>query len=671
MKSIVEKTAGETLDKKVSIERMGFLPYGELILHNVRMQDKKSGIHYGFAERCHIRFKIWPLLINRRVVVTNVTLKEPVFMPPFKDLRIPSEKNKNLNRYKLELSDYFLIRVISGRTKFSDDASAPNKIGFSFWVRMAGKDKFSSEGWINLENYCLEDYLLNDLFFFEFIDKIKYQLKATLDGDDLSVDRLLLDFGQFKIGANGVIENYNTSPTLNLKLTLEELGFPEKVYLNSKLLATSIRNLIVHIKGAIEESRWSVSLDSLRSRFSYLPTVLKIDNFYCNLKLSKESLTIEECSCFFNNFPIGLTCTLSTLKSPHIEFNVISHPGQVASLRPLNPLNFEFSFSGYKYDDSVRGRMFFQIQRLISPDSSDAHDIKLTIEDLLCKFSEDTISSSDNKNTVPLLLEARDVVCETDTPRPDMRLDIEEFNSSLHPEGTRIYFSDTAASAYNGLLRGRGFMDFKRLSPHLFFDFEFNEFNMAKLMDVLHLEYDLAGSLSGNGIFNSEELSSLVGAATASNGYIKGLKLLDLIADFLGVMSLKDVYFEDCSSNFSFSADGEQVLFDNIILRSEDIHLDANLSLTSKQKIKGDMLVRLSKALLKESFKLRMLFFLTGESLPYVDFEFKIGGYLASPHIKWLDTRFRKNIMRYLSEGGQKAIETKVEEAIMPLVESK
>ena len=55
---------------------------------------------------------------------------------------------------------------------------------------------------------------------------------------------------------------------------------------------------------------------------------------------------------------------------------------------------------------------------------------------------------------------------------------------------------------------------------------------------------------------------------------------------------------------------------------------------------------------------------LIGERLPYQDFEFEIGGFVNSPQIKWLSTRFRENVTKYLTEGGKVALEKSLEQAI-------
>lgn len=671
IKDRIENNIRDVLGKDLSIEKIGFFPYGEVVLYNVRLYDEKDDIIYARAKSCHIQFKLWDLFLNKKAIITKINLREPVIFPVLKDLEIPEYENEIIIGYAVELDKYLLVKVNSGKLAFSDIGSSANELGFTLWVRMIGGKGFYSEGWIDLENCYLKEYFLNDIFFFEFIDRVGYRLKASLNNNVLSIEEMVMDFEQFKIGAKGFIENYKKEPILNLTLNLEELAFSEKIYLRSKLFISSIRNLIVYIKGSIKEPRMSLSLAALRMTPGYFPTTLKIDNFYCNLKLSQDRLLIEECSYFLNNLPIGLKCVLSRMLSPQIDLNVISYPGQLPSLRRLNPLNFSFSFSGDKKDASIRGKLSLGIERLISSEPRETYNLELKINDFSCEFSDDIISSVSDDNAVSLMVNAKDITYKADAPGSGIEAHIKEFTSSLYPEGKKFYFPDLTISGYEGYLQGNGFLGFEGSFPGFFFDCEFNNFNIAELVKILPMEYELGGYLKGKSLLDSKAFTCLSGEISVSNGYIKNLKILELISDFLSIRSLKDIYFEDCASNFSLSLVGKELVLSDIRLRDPDVYLDANLTLKENEKIEGNMLVRISTKVLKESFKLRLLFLLMGERFSYADFEFKIGGFLKNPHIKWLDTKFRKNVMRFLSKGGQVAMEKQVEQAIQPLLENK
>ena len=108
----------------------------------------------------------------------------------------------------------------------------------------------------------------------------------------------------------------------------------------------------------------------------------------------------------------------------------------------------------------------------------------------------------------------------------------------------------------------------------------------------------------------------------------------------------------------------KDVLLNKLTVAGNDILLKGDIKLKTTKKLNGNISVRLPTALLKESFKLRLLFMLIGERLPYQDFEFEIGGFVNSPQIKWLSTRFRENVTKYLTEGGKVALEKSLEQAI-------
>lgn len=671
IKNNIEKTVGDALGKKVNIESIYLLPYGEVLLCNINISDNE-GTPYINLKRCQVRIKLLPLLINKTVVISGLTFVKPIFFPASKNLRIVLDKKQIPAQYNVIINRHLAIKVKSGQAVFTEDypVSTQDKIGFGFQAELKEAKIINSEGWVDFREYRFKDYLLNKIFFIDFIDKIRYKLKASLADNTLSVDELLLDFEQFKIEARGLIKDYNLNPVLDLKLTLKELNFQEKIYLTSKLFTSYIHNFIIHIKGALKEPSWAVRLDKLRTKFTYLPCLVKIDNFACNLRYSKEGFFINNLSCFLNNFPVGLNGKITNFEPPYIELNLISHPGQLPSLRPFNPLNLKFSFSGYKYGELIEGKIYLEIEKLISACPRKTYYLKLTISDLLCKFLKGPVSSTTGIST-PLSIEAKNIIGESNIPEAETRLELCNFKSIIYPEASLLYIPDLNLSGYGGFLKGNGFVKFDRFPPLTSLDFEFSRFNMAELSKLLHLDFELAGDLSGKSIYDNGSFSYLVGTAAISNGYIKNLKLLDLIANFLNIISLKDIHFEDFSSDFLFSVAGDRASLEQIKLRSKDIYLNANLKFREKQKINGDILIRLSTGLLKESFKLRMLLLLMGQKLPYVDFEFKIGGFIKTPHIKWGETRFKQGLESFLSESDRKAMEKQIEEALKPLIETK
>ena len=661
IKNIIEMNAEEAFfGKDVTIEKIGFLPHGELILHNVKIYDREKHTYYGIARRCHINFKILPLILRRTLIVTKVTFREPILFLPAKKIEFPQEEEMGFSDYKFELDSHFLIKVFSGSAVFARSDYISGEIGFTGWIQLYGKKGFASEGNLDLGRYQLEDYILNDLLFFSFVDTIGYRLKASLTGNTLSLDEVVLDFHQFKIAGNGVVENYNTDPLIDINLALKELDLPENAYLKSRLLVEGIRNFIVNIKGALSQPTWLISMDELRSRFGYLPRALRIDNFYCNLKASREKLLVEECSFFLNDFPVGLTLDLSIARSPNIELDIISYPGQVPSLRPFNPLNFEFSFSGDRFQDSIKGKTSLHIEKPLFLGPRLARDLDLRIDDISCNFLKGSVVSPSGDPVVPLALELNDIFYESSMVDSEIRVNLESLHALLYPEKGRAYLSDLKITGYEGSLEGEGMLEFAQVRPGAFLDFRFNDFSIDELVDIVDLDYDLGGRLSGKAILDTKALAFLKGDADILGGHIRDVEVLNLIADFLSVPSLKDIYFDEASLGFSFSKVMDNILFNDIKLRSEDIYLDGDLEFNEKVKIKGDVLIRLSTRLLKESFKMRLLFLLMGERLPYADFEFEIAGFLKSPRIKWLETKFRQGVMRFLPKSGQKTMERDV-----------
>ncbi|MEK6732607.1 MAG: hypothetical protein AABY55_03185, partial [Candidatus Omnitrophota bacterium] len=388
------------------------------------------------------------------------------------------------------------------------------------------------------------------------------------------------------------------------------------------------------------------------------PGIGRVNNLFSSLKITKDELVINNMDFFLNNFPVGIKCKISELSEspPTIQFNLMSYPGQTASRRMLNPLNFSLNFLGTGQKNSIKGEMTAEIHKAESINPRKTFYARMAVNDLSCVFSNKVLS-----------VLAKSINCETDALGRKISLKISDFWALLYAGKKRIYLSRLNLSMYEGIMRGNGYLDFHEALPKLLLDFKIYKLDIAELAKAQNLNYDLKGALDFKGVFNNKTNPCLSGRLNISDGYLKNIKLLGTVSDFLSVPSLKNTYFEDLSSMVEFSWINKDVLFDKFIVTGNDMLLKGDIKLKTTKKMNGNISVRLPTALLKESFKLRLLFMLIGEKLPYQDFEFEIGGFVNSPQIKWLSTRFRENITKYLTEGGKIALEKSLEQAIEQL----
>ena len=444
-----------------------------------------------------------------------------------------------------------------------------------------------------------------------FVGRVNYKLDAIITPGVISIGDMALYSDKFDIDIKGNINDYLKNPVADLNITSKEIN---------------------------------------------MPGIGNVNNLLSSLKITKDELIINNLDFFLNNFPIGARCRISDFKSPHIEFNLVSYPGQTASRRMLNPLNFSLNFLGAGHKNSIKGEMIAEIQKAESINPAKTFYVRMAVNDLSCVFLNKVLSVS-----------AKNISCETDALDRKISLKISDFWALLYAGKKRIYLSRLNLSIYEGLMKGSGYLDFQEAFPKLLLDFKIYKLNIAELAKAQNLNYDLKGALDFKGVFNNKINPCLSGRLNISDGYLKNIKLLGMVSDFLSVPSLKSTYFKDLSSMVEFSWINKDVLFDKFIVTGNDILLRGNIKLKTTKKIKGNMSARLSTELLKEAFKLRLLFFLIGERLPYQDFEFEIGGFVNSPQIKWLSTRFRENITKYLSEGGKSSLEKSLEHAIEQL----
>lgn len=534
IKETIQKEASLILDKNVYVRDIGFLPYGDIILKDIKIQDKETRLSYVEIEKLNIRFSIWEFLMNK-----NVTIK----------------KRKKTEEFNLK-----------------------------------GQAVFRKPG---------------------FIGPVKYKLNTIITPDVISIKGLFLDFEKFSIDIKGRINDYAVNPNAELSITSKEINF----------------------LGAA-----------------------KINNLYSSIKLSKQELFVKKLEFFLNDFPLGLTCRISDFESPAIELHIMSYPGQLLSLRPFNPMNFELNYSGKKSGDSINGDLTAKTQKLVSINPRKISSAALTLDDISCVFSNSVV-----------FMGIKNIICEIGSGNK-LYLNAANFKTMVYLGKTRIYLTGLSVLAYKGIIKGTGFLDFNQWPAKLLLDFKVYKLDVSELARAIKLNYELKGSLDFQGVFNNRRDPSLSGRLNIKDGYLKNTQVLGMLSDYLSVPSLKDVYFEHISSLASLSLVNKEVIFDNITISDQTMDMSGNIKLKNTKKINGNISVRLSTQLLKESFKLRLLFFLIGEKLKYQNFEFEIGGSIGSPQIKWLSTRFRKNVMKYLTGSNRRAIEKALEKTIGELL---
>ena len=445
----------------------------------------------------------------------------------------------------------------------------------------------------------------------DFIGQVKYKLNVIITPDAISIRELCLDFTKFDIDIKGNINDYTKNPIAELNIISKEIS----------------------ISG-----------------------IAKIDNIYSSVRLSKDELFVKDFNFFLNDFPLGLTCKVSNYKSPSIELNIMSYPDQLPSMRPFNRMNFELNFSGKILENSMNGDLTLKTQKLMSINPRKTYCTNVRLYNLSCIFSNKVAS-----------VNAKNIICETAMLGKEFYLSISDFNTLVYLSKAKIYLTGLSVLAYKGLIKGNGFLDFNQWPTKLLLDFKVYKLDVMELAKAMKLNYELKGELDFKGVFNNRRDPCLSGRLDIRDGYLKNTQVLAFVSDFLNVPSLKSVYFKNISSLAYLSLINKEIMLDKITVTSQDMNLNGNIRLKNTKKINGNISFRLSTELLKESFKLRLLFHLIGEKLGYQDFEFEIGGFINSPQIKWLSTRFKDNVVKYLTGGNKKYIERSLEHAIEQL----
>ncbi len=167
----------------------------------------------------------------------------------------------------------------------------------------------------------------------------------------------------------------------------------------------------------------------------------------------------------------------------------------------------------------------------------------------------------------------------------------------------------------------------------------------------------ILGRLDGDLKFDTELKDMLKGQFFVTNGVIEQNSLMNAVADFLGVPSLKKIAFKDLSVFFS---GGRGDYSSKVSLASDDVSALLEGDITSYDTMDGYLSVVISTRLLNESKQFKKILAYIKHDQPSVSFPFKISSYIESPRILWLKNEFKEKLSNLLPERNKRYLQKQV-----------
>lgn len=669
-KKSIEAYGGAAISKKIYIEKLDFVAYKGFVLNDLRIYNEDQELDLQ-VEKLVVRFKLFKFLKDRFLDIECLEFIKPRFYTHPQNLIVAPEDKEIIPGCSFGMHKNFTIKIKDGlflqdeSRAVVDTAGEASGIGFSFFVRLQDENKLRAGGILDLSEYASNEYPLSDMFFPGVAKKLRFRLDLSWDSDRLYIKRLLLSFKHFKLSVKGNISDYKRDPTANLTLALKEVVFRKGLSLGEHIFINRISGLILHMKAAGDETDWSITLDNVRGRVMLLPMPISIDKLSCDLRHTKDGVSIKNTNFFLNDVPIGVVGKAIYSEPPYLEIKILSHPGQITSLRRSNPFNFKLSFSGHDHRDYVKGDLFFELEKLRSARRSDEQHFTFKVSDLV--YRPKGIQPDDTDDTPALLIfKTGNFIYSGNMPWEDAHLQFSGSEFLIDTTDNKLRFEGFKLSGYGGSIDGTGTVFFHNTLLDSYFDITLNSLRIPDFKEIFPIGFDISGELGGNITLDNQRIPYLDARIGISNGKLKNVNLINSIADFLGVSTIKDVDFDEITSSFLFFKAGNEIYIKETILNSEKMQLSGDFKIADNLKIDGNILMRLPADVLKESYKMRYILSLAEEKLPHADFEFIVTGNSNSPRIRWLDSKFKQLLVSVISESDKEAMELEIEKALEP-----
>jgi len=189
-----------------------------------------------------------------------------------------------------------------------------------------------------------------------------------------------------------------------------------------------------------------------------------------------------------------------------------------------------------------------------------------------------------------------------------------------------------------------------------------SDLSINDLKAVYPVESEVSGTMSGWFYFKRDKDSLLDAIVSVRDGSLAKFNLVNNIADFLGIQSIKELKGIFLSGDFEVSQSG--IVVKRFNLHNNSLNLDTQLNIDSRSWVDGRLTLTLSKEVLEESAILRRLLSMAQEKNPKIDFDFHVSGYSNALRLELLEGEFRNKLMRRLGGGIRSQIESEMNKAL-------
>jgi hypothetical protein len=365
---------------------------------------------------------------------------------------------------------------------------------------------------------------------------------------------------------------------------------------------------------------------------------------YENCRLSSSGI-----GCFVNQVPLEAHFSVVCGDLPHIVFDVVSVP------RPGSAGDFTMAFDGdWTKERRLRGDLSGTLGYL----SGDlAHRMTFLFKGFNAGIDEYLfVTGEDISWSMEVSSQAEDPALKKDVFRRTFFL--EDLFAVVRRQKDGFSLEPLKAGCYGGTLEGRLLVDSSQEVFGASAEVHLRDVDLHAFAEKTPGEISLIlGRLDGDLKLDTRAEDIFRGQLFVTDGVIEQNSLLNAVADFLGVASLKRIAFGDLSVFFN---GGRGDFSSKVTLTSDDVSALLEGDIQAYETMDGYLSVVMATSRLNESKQFKRLLTYIKHDQPSVTFPFKISSYLKSPRVLWLKNEFKEKLTTLLPERNQRYLQKQI-----------
>jgi len=554
-----------------------------------------------------------------------------------------ADAGRRLGRPESSISIYNTFRF-SCRDVYFDNTV---HLDFSGYLNIVSKELYTLRGRLSVLKIrypAFPDFdVFDESYFYQPFD---YEFQAVRKDDTLEIAPIEFSNSRLKVyGGATVTDLTREKPSVDLKLEMANILLDDLPVLNRGNVRTrGILDIVGVLKGEILRPETALSVTLKNGDVTFFDS-LYFSKMQGTMVFARNQFLGEGLSLELNGVPLTADLRLFAQLHPRVYLSLRSL-SQVAGMS-----QFIWQMEADWKGDHLRGAAGGAVRNLAR---DTVQEFAFDLRDFRLGYDEDLYLYS-RYFDVDLKTMLRDGASVDVFERG---VEFEYFFGVLRKLPDGFGFKHVKASCYGGNLEGEVFFTPVKKQLYARGELHVREVNIRKYTEVSSPQSTLTrGQLGGDLRFDNREEEQVKGQIFVANGEIERNPILNAVADYLGILSLKRLPFGDLSIYFKGGRGDYNV---DVELTSSLVNAQLESKVIHHDTMDGYLSASLSSELLNESRSFSRLLKYLKHDEPYVVFPFKISSYISSPRILWLKNEFKEKIQNKLPERNKRYLQGQI-----------